>query len=110
MKLPRGEETLPIAEVDGKYLTAAELESQQPVKYRQLLVAPIVTVSDNLLVERFSMRVAQGRVLTIYRADLPTSLTPEEQLMHIKAKDKIGMELINAEAKLLQEELRLLRE
>lgn len=114
-KFPFGEETLPIVEVEGKLLTLAELEEQYPELYRQLLeptraVSAIIMISDELLVERVRRRVAQGREPTIYRWGDPASLTPEEQLAHMEARDAIGLELIAAERKLLEEELRMLRE
>jgi len=48
-------------------------------------------------------------VPTIYRLGKPPTLTPEEQLAHMEARDKIGLELIKAEKKLLEEELTMLK-
>lgn len=106
-RLPKGEETIPIAEVEGRFLTPLELERLYPERYRALMLKPELVVSDELLVERVRRRVAQGRVRTIYR--LEYELSPEEQLRHMEARDEIGLELIEAERKLLEEELRLLR-
>lgn len=110
-RLPKGEETIPIIEVEGRFLTLAELKAQYPELYRKLLeprTLEFIEVSEELLVERVRRRIAQGRVMTIYRFDM--ALTPEEQLAHMEARDDIGMELIEAERRLLEEELRLLRE
>jgi len=111
-RLPSGEETLPIIEVEGKFLTLEELKQQYPELYESLfkgVAGPppqLGKISDELLIERFRMRMAQGRESTIYR--LQYELTPEEQLMHMEARDEIGLELIEAERKLLEEELRIL--
>lgn len=112
-RLPRGEETLPIIEVDGKFLTLEELRQQYPELYRSLLGGAgspnphIGIISDDLLIERVRIRMAQGREPPIYRMNY--ALTPEEQLMHMEARDEIGLELIKAERGLLEEEMRILR-
>ena len=118
MKLPKGEETLPFAEVNGKFLTLNELQTQYPEVLKALL-QPVSalgavsyasqTSSELLLTERFKQRMLQGRERTIHRVDLVFPiLTPEEQLKHMQAKDEIGMELLAAERKFLQEEIRLI--
>ncbi len=113
MKLPKGEETLPIIEIEGVVLTLEEVRRLHPDAYRQLTTPRVVfkyAVSDELLVERFRMRMAQGRVATIRRFDIEHPiLTPEEQLAHMEARDKVGLELIEAERKLLEEELAMLK-
>lgn len=110
-RLPEGEETLPIIEVDGKLLTLEELRQQYPELYERLLEGAgnpeLGIISDELLIERVRIRIAQGREPTIYR--IQGELTPEEQLTHMEARDEIGLELIEAERKLLEEELRILR-
>lgn len=100
-KLPKGEETLPIAEVEGKFLTPNELR-------RLGLPLELRPVPTELLIERMRRRVAQGRVATIYR--LQYELSPEGQLKHMELGDDIGLELIEAERKLLEEEIGILRE
>lgn len=109
MKLPKGEETIPIIEVEGRFLTPLELERLYPERYRALMLRPEVTVSHELLIERVRRRIAQGRVRTIYRWGFPMALTPEEQLRHMELRDEIGLELLEAERKWLEETLRLLR-
>lgn len=96
-KLPRGEETLPIAEEGGRMLTLRELRGKK-LKLRR--------VSDNLLIERVMKRIQQGRVPTIYQ--LQRELSPSDQIKHMKRKDKIGAELLEVEFGLLQEEIRIL--
>jgi len=98
-RLPEGEETLPVAELEGELLTAAH------PKFR--LSEILEPASTRLLIERKRMRVNQGRVATIYR--IRYQLTPEEQISHMELQDAIGLELIEAERKLLDEELRILR-
>lgn len=113
-KLPKGEETLPIIEVEGKLLTLEELKQQYPELYESLFGVAgtsnphVGVISEELLIERVRVRIAQGREPTIYR--LHYALTPEEQLMHMEARDEIGLELIEAERKLLEEEFRMMRE
>ena len=101
-RLPKGEETLPVIEVRGELLTPAGLERAHP--RLDELREP---ASTRLLIERKRMRVKQGRVRTIYR--FRYQLTPEEQLSHMESQDAIGLELIEVERKLLEEELRILR-
>lgn len=114
MKLPRGEETLPIIEIEEKFLTLDEVRTLYPDVYERLIRPELrfeFTVSDQLLIERFRMRMAQGRERTIYRLQnkCPFALTPEEQLRHMELRDEIGLELIEAERQLLEEELALLK-
>ena len=63
-RLPRGEETLPVVEVEGELLTVGGLEKAHPELRLVELREP---VSTKLLIERMRMRVKQGRVSTIYR-------------------------------------------
>ena len=111
-RLPRGEETLPIIEVEGRFLTLEEVRRLHPEQYRKLLeLKPLeLEVSLELLTERFRRRLAQGRVATIYRLERfpPLTLTPEDQLRHIELRDEIGLELLEAEREWLEETLRLL--
>lgn len=112
MKLPKGEETLPIIEIEGKMMTLQEVRQFYPSTYQRLVTPRLrlaYKVSDELLVERFRIRLAQGRVATIYRWGVPMVLTPEQQLIHMEARDEIGLELIEAERKLLGEELAMLK-
>ncbi len=108
MRLPRGEETLPILVVEGRMLTPQELREQYPELYRELLERRLIEITDELLIERVRRRVAQGREMTIYRWEF--EITPEEQLRHMELRDEIGLELIEAERKLLEWELAKLRE
>jgi len=103
-RLPKGEETLPVVEVDGELLTSGGLEKAYP---RLRLVGLREPASTKLLIQRKRMRIKQGRVRTIYRPQY--SLTAEEQLRHMELQDAIGLELIDVERKLLEEELRILR-
>lgn len=108
-RLPKGEETLPFYEIDGRFLTLDELRRLYPTLYEQLGIASqvgVIGITDALLIERVRMRIEQGRVPTIYR--LACELSPAEQLRHMRLKDEIGLELIEAERKLLEEELRML--
>lgn len=98
MKLPKGEETLPFYDLEGKLLTLDKLNKPQ-------LACPRIT--NKLLIERERMRISQGRCLTIYRFEY--ELSPAAQLKHMELGDDIGLELIEAERKLLEEELRILR-
>jgi len=98
-RLPRGEETLPFYDLEGKMLTLDRL-------HRPDLLRPHIT--DKLLIERMRMRISQGRVPIIYRFEY--ELSPNSQLNHMELGDKIGLELIQAERKLLEEELRILGE
>ncbi|MBA7670777.1 hypothetical protein ES703_78924 [subsurface metagenome] len=103
-RLPRGEETLPVVEVEGELLTPAGLEKAHPELRLDELREP---ASTKLLIERVRMRLKQGRAPTIYR--FRYQLTPEEQLSHMESQDDIGLELIEVERKLLEEELRIMR-
>lgn len=103
-RLPKGEETLPVVEVDGELLTLGGLEKAHPRLRLDELREP---ASTSLLIERKRKRINQGRVGTIYRPQY--SLTAEEQLRHMELQDVIGLELIEVERKLLEEELRILR-
>ncbi|MBA7586679.1 hypothetical protein ES708_28684 [subsurface metagenome] len=103
-RLPKGEETLPIVEVDEELLTPVGLEKAHPRLRLADLKQPAPT---RLLVERKRMRVNQGRVGTIYRPQY--SLTAEEQLRHMELQDAIGLELIEVERNLLEEEVKILR-
>jgi len=103
-RLPKGEETLPVIEVGEELLTPAGLERAHPELRLDELREP---ASTRLLIERKKIRVKQGRVSTIYR--FRYQLTPEEQLRHMELQDAIGLELIEVERKLLEEELRILR-
>ncbi|GAI76905.1 unnamed protein product [marine sediment metagenome] len=117
MRLPKGEETLPIVVVEGRFLTLQEVQQFHPDLYgaligRPRLGAPLLEfeVSDELLIERMRRRIAQGRVPTIYALSLvEPELTPEQQLRHMEMRDRIGLELIEAERGLLREELAMLR-
>lgn len=115
-RLPKGEETIPIVVIERLMLSPLELMKEHPRQYevlvsRRKLVYPM-RVTDELLVERVRRRYAQGRVATIYRliTDEEKELTPEEQIRHIEQRTKTGLELIEAERKLLEEELSILRE
>ncbi len=100
-RLPKGEETLPVIEVEGELLTSSGLEKAHRLR---LVKQP---ASTRLLIERKRMRVNQGRVRTIYR--FRYQLTPEEQLRHMELQDAIGLELIEVERLLLEEEVKILR-
>lgn len=109
-RLPKDEETIPIIEVEGRFLTLGELERLYPEMYQRLLDPAKVfefRVSYELLTERVRRRHAQGRVPTIYRWEY--MLTPEEQIRHMELRDEIGLELLEAERKLLEEELAIIR-
>jgi len=105
-RLPKGEETLPIIEVEGKFLTLGKLRESSPRAYQSLLQR--LPRPPELLIQRVTERIAQRREATIYR--LKHELTPDEQLRHMKLGDEIGLELIEAERKLLEEELKIIRE
>ena len=113
-RLPKGEETLPIIEVEGRFLTLEELQREYPELYKELTekkrlgISPALTVPEELLIERVKLRHAQGRVPTIYRLQPPYELTPEEQIWHMEQRTEIGLQLIEAERKLLEEELKIL--
>jgi len=111
-RLPRGEETLPIFEVEGRFVTLYELQSEYPSLYKQLIETKTLPyalrIPDELLIERVKLRHAQGRVPTIYRLQPPYKLTPEEQIWHMEQRTEIGLQLIEAERKLLEEELKML--
>lgn len=102
-RLPKGEETLPVIEVGGELLTPAGLERAHP----ELRLDELRAASTRLLIERKRIRANQGRVATIYR--FRYRLTPEEQIRHMELQDAIGLEIIEAERKLLKEEVRILR-
>lgn len=103
-RLPKGEETLPVIEVGGELLTSSGLEKAYPELRLGELRQP---ASTRLLIERKRLRINQGRVLTVYRFQY--QLTPEEQLKHMESQDAIGLELIEVERNLLEEELKILR-
>lgn len=103
-RLPKGEETLPVVEVEGELLTPSGLEKAHP---RLRLVDLKKPASTRLLIERMRVRVSQGRVPTIYR--FRYELTPEDQLRHMELQDTIGLELIKVERLLLEEEVKILR-
>ena len=109
-RLPKGEETLPVVEVDGKFLALGKLKESSPGVYQSLLqrLPRMETIPSKLLIQRVAERIAQGRVATIYR--LEHELAPDEQLRRMNLGDEIGLELIEAERKLLEEELRMIRE
>lgn len=94
-RLPKGEETLPFCDLDGKMLTLSES--------RKLTKPPI---TEELLIKRMKIRISQGRVFTIYRFGY--ELSPDSQLKRMELRDEIGLGLIEAERKLLVEELRIL--
>jgi hypothetical protein len=101
--LPIGEETLPILEIGGKLFTPKQIKSGF-----KAFPAHMRTVNDDMLIERVKMRKQQGRMATIYHTDY--ELSPDDQIRHMKLRDKIGLELISAERKLLEEEIRILKE
>ena len=99
-------------EVQRRMMSLETLKAQHPTLYQQLLSPQFVLeVSDELLIERVRQRHQQGRVATIYRfyRDAP-ELSPKEQIRHMENRTQIGLELIKAERKLLEEELSILRE
>jgi hypothetical protein len=106
-KLPKGEEKLPIIELEGKLLTPGQLKRKSRTLYQSFTSAPGDTFTYRLMIERMRRRVAQGRVLPIYRLD--KEISPGDQLRHMEQGDEIGQELILSERKLLEEELRILR-
>ena len=114
-RLPKGEETLPITRVAGRMVTLEELRTRHPAEYSALIKTTILTVDDELLIERFRRRMIQNRVLTIYRYQCkgeitcPVALTPEEQLRHMEERTETGLELLKAEMELLKEELKIIR-
>lgn len=99
-RLPAGEETLNIVRYGGVYLTPNQITSLAQLRGGE--------VPTELLIERLRTRMGQGRVSTIYR--LQHELSPAEQLGHMVAGDEIGLELIEAERKLVQEEIGILEE
>ena len=96
-KLPKGEETLPITEIEGRFIMLADLTF--PLQ--------LGIISNELLIERVRKRTSQNREATIYRIEY--ELTPADQLEHMILGDAIGLELMEAERKLLEEELKILR-
>lgn len=112
-RLPKGEETLPIIEIERRFLTLQELKTQYPMLYQQLVrgIVRKLRISDQLLIERVRLRHTQGRVPTIYRliTEEVKELRPENQIREMEQKTQIGLELIEAERKLLDEELMILR-
>jgi len=109
-KLPKGEETIPIVEIEGRFHTPQDLR-KQPYLLRQVLGARVLTVSEKLLIERVRERSRQGRERTVYRFDRENpELSPEDQIWHMERRTTIGKELLEAEQKLLEEELAILKE
>ncbi len=113
-RLPKGEETLPIVEVEGRFLTLQQLKRDYPRLYEPFVKGVFVRqlrISDELLVERVRRRHAQGRVPTIYRLifDEVKELSPEQQIREMEQRTRTGLELIEAERKLLEEEIRIIR-
>jgi len=119
-KLPGIEDSLPIYEINGKFLTLEELKESFPAIYEQLTssqldtVKAVSTVSTNLLAKRFAMRIEKGEVFTIYsiRSSLDSelsSLTPQQQLYHVGLRDEEGIRILTAEYKLLEAELKILK-
>lgn len=109
-RLPLGEETLPIIEVEERMVSLEQLKVHYPDVYRQLITVREFEVSDELLIERVRQRHAQGRVPTIYRFIRDSlELSPEQQIWHMEHRTDTGLELIEAERKLLEEEINILR-
>jgi len=103
-KLPKGEETIPIAEIAGKMVSPKQLKAMR-IPYKKVLT---LTPSDMLLIKRVKERHAQGREPTIYR--FTGKLMPQQQIRHMERRTSIGLELIQAERKLLEEEINILKE
>jgi hypothetical protein len=101
-KLPYGEETLPIFKRNGKLLKPKEM-NKKILKEAKLSLD--MTPKD-LLIERFRMRVEQGRTSTIHTMN--RDYTPTQQLEHMTRGDAIGKEFLQAEEGLLREELDIL--
>jgi len=112
-RLPKGEETLPIVEVEGRFLTLQELKRDYPKLYQRLIrgIVRELVVSDELLIQRVKLRYAQGREITIYRLifDEVKELSPEDQIREMEQRTRTGLELIEAERKLLEEEIGIIR-
>lgn len=101
-RLPKGEETIPIAEIIGKVLSPKQLKAMG-IPYKE-----IPKPSDMLLIKRVKKRHAQGREPTIYR--FREKLTPQQQIRHMERRTVVGLEFIQAEYKLLEEEINILKE
>lgn len=110
-KLPKGESSLPIVTIEGKWVSVDDIKRNFPKDYVAVLFrwqVPKVFPSE-ILIERVRLRHAQGRVPTIYRVGMKP-LTPQQQLKHMEQKTAVGLELIKAEKGLLLEELKILRQ
>lgn len=109
--LPKGEETLPVAEDrKGRFYSLQLLKEKWP-KVPTMLQAKRLLArkpSNKLLIERVRLRMKQGREGPVYRWQI--KLTPEEQLKHMEAGDEIGKELIGAERKFLEWSLKKLEQ
>jgi len=113
-KLPMGEETLPIAIIEGKMLTPLQLK-EHPAEFGLLVKGErprFMAITDDLLIERVRQRYAQGREATIYRfvADGMKEIFPEDQIVEMEQRSVLGLEFIKAERKLVEEELRIISE
>lgn len=98
---------MPFFEVDGVFMGLREIS---PAQLKALAVGrkdPRLKITDRLLVQRMRVRRAQGRVMTIYRINYPP-LTPEEQIKHMETRTPVGLNLIEAERRLLEWELTII--
>lgn len=96
-RLTEGEETLPIAELNGRFYTPAGA-----MRLRQR--GPI---TDRLLIERVRRRVTQGREARVLRVhgDYPHEYSPKDILKAMMDGDQ---EFLSAERKLLEHQLKQL--
>lgn len=101
-KMPLGEDTLPIADIDGNLLRHSDLVGKGIA-----LSMALASISDRLLIERVRQRISQGRVGPIYQVP-QKEYSPSDQLQHMIDKDELGKLLLDAERKLLEEEIRII--
>ena len=108
-KLPKGERDLPILKKEKKFLTPRDVAKSKGMNKKKLF-KKIRKQLDNeeLLKKRVIKRYRQGRLYDLQSTRW--TLTPEEQIRHIKKEDRIGKTLIRMEKGLLEEIFDILEE
>jgi len=103
-RLPIGEDTLPIAEFEGRYITPTAL-----IQLKYMGSQSISEPTARLLIERVRRRIEQDREGTaLSLSGLYPELSPEQILEHMELGDEEGQKHLLAERKWLEESIKIL--
>jgi len=105
-----GEADIPYLEIDGVFYTPREIlahaEANDEIWHRILETRPDFDPEEiplELLIERIRKKYQMGKLVNVYMMGYPYVLTPEQQLREVEMLTPLGMKILEAEKKLMQE-------